>query len=425
MTRRPSETTIPGEVGESPQGQVLAKAPPQVTRASEGLIWVSWLRIAAITGVVLIHTAAPTAASPTARSSTRGQLAIALDFSSRWAVPVFVMVSGALLLDPARYRGAGDFLRRRALRLVPAIVVWHLVYLAYRVSVTGEPITVATAIQYTLQGRMATALYFFWIVLGLAIVTPVLVPWIAAASRRAVVLAGVVAASLPILTLVTVPIRQADLVWVETPWTWWIPYLGFYLLGYALRDVVPDQMEVGAGRRVGCWQFCPAHMAVAPTGRPRAAARALRTRRVLLLTRSARDRGVGLSGCSSPGAPGRPASRVLSALACSSRSSPRGGGHSGGVRGSPAGAGGGAAVATRWWRWGCRLCRSAPGALWAGIGPRLRRVAVCLAHPGGSPRLLALVVGLYSIARVNEQGPQRSLAMTAGGSGRGWAARPW
>ena len=43
--------------------------------------------------------------------------------------------------------------------------------------------------------------------------------------------------------MLTVPVRtdvlwKADMSWVETPWTWWIPYLGYYLLGYALRDVV-------------------------------------------------------------------------------------------------------------------------------------------------------------------------------------------
>ena len=201
-------------------------------------MWVSWLRVVAIAGVVLIHTAGLTAIAPGARSSAQGQLGIALDFFSRWAVPVFVMVSGALLLDPSRFRNTRDFLRRRALRLVPAIVVWHLVYLAYRVAITDAPISAADAIRLTLTGRMWTALYFFWIVLGLAVITPVLVPWIATVSRRTQLIAGLVAASIPALTLVTVPIRGATLAWIETPWTWWIPYLGYYLLGHALRDVV-------------------------------------------------------------------------------------------------------------------------------------------------------------------------------------------
>lgn len=235
---------------------------------SDGLAWLSWLRVVAIGAVVLIHTAGLTAAAPDARSTTQGQLAIALDFFSRWSVPVFVMLSGALLLDPARYRGSADFLRRRAMRLVPAVIVWHLVYLAYIIMLTESSMSAGDALRLTLTGRLFTALYFFWIVLGLAIVTPVLVPWIATASRRAQLLAGFGAASLPALALVTVPIRHpelswhADLSWVETPWTWWLPYLGYYLLGYALRDIVLRRWQLAlaaaaalAGSVLLSWQW--------------------------------------------------------------------------------------------------------------------------------------------------------------------------
>jgi surface polysaccharide O-acyltransferase-like enzyme len=207
------------------------------TKAATDLAWVSWLRVVAITAVIFIHVAGLSAVLSGGRSTTVGLLGVVLDFGSRWAVPVFVMLSGALLLDPARYRGAGDFLRRRAWRLVPAVVFWHAVYLIVLI-VEGDDLDVATAARLILTGKLWTALYFFWIVLGLAVVTPVLVPWIARSSRTAHLVAGSVAAVGTCLTLLTVPVRDAPLAVVETPWTWWLPYLGFYLLGFALRDVV-------------------------------------------------------------------------------------------------------------------------------------------------------------------------------------------
>jgi surface polysaccharide O-acyltransferase-like enzyme len=220
-----------------------ATAPRRPSGQKDSLAWISWLRVVAIGAVVLIHVGGMTASAPDARSTAQGQLGIVLDFASRWCVPVFVMVSGALLLDPARYRGSADFLRRRAMRLVPAVVVWHLVYLGYILAFTDTPLSLHDALQRTLTGRLWTALYFFWIVIGLAVITPVLIPWIASVSRRSVLLVGLVAAAVPALTVVTVPVRtdvlwRADMSWVETPWTWWIPYLGYYLLGYALRNVV-------------------------------------------------------------------------------------------------------------------------------------------------------------------------------------------
>ena len=187
--------------------QISVEAAPGITPRADDLDWISWLRVAAIAAVVLIHVAGLTAVAPDARSMAHGQLAIVLDFASRWCVPVFVMISGALLLDPGRYRGPADFLRRRAMRLVPAVVVWHLVYLAYRLASTEAPLSGHDLLERVLTGRLWTALYFFWIVLGLAVLTPVLVPWVAAASRQAQLIAGVSAAAVPALTVLTVPLR--------------------------------------------------------------------------------------------------------------------------------------------------------------------------------------------------------------------------
>lgn len=210
------------------------------------LDWVSWMRVFAICGVVTIHVTGATAIRDDARSTTVGVLAIVLNRGFNFTVPLFVMLSGALLLDPSRYRGDGDFLRRRALRLVPAIVFWHLFYWGFRVFYLDQTLTARAALKMTLRGQLFTALYFFWIVLGLALVTPVLIAWVARSSRRAVVTGAALAIAVPALTQLTVTIRDAPLTWVETPWTWWVPYLGVYLLGWGLRGVVLNRFAVVA-----------------------------------------------------------------------------------------------------------------------------------------------------------------------------------
>lgn len=51
-----------------------------------------------------------------------------VDIGAIWCVPVFVMISGALLLAPDTHRARpGTFWRKRLVRLLPALVVWHLV----------------------------------------------------------------------------------------------------------------------------------------------------------------------------------------------------------------------------------------------------------------------------------------------------------
>ena len=218
-----------------PPALAPARSAPVV---APGLEWVSWLRVLAITAVVAIHVVGHDAIVPGARETFHGNLAIWLDFGSDFAVPVFVMVSGALLLDPARYAGAGDFLRKRALRLVPAVVVWHLLWWVFLLTVLGEDVGVRAFVAQSATGRLYTALYFFWIVLGLALVTPLLVPWVSSVGRRAVVVAGAALVGMTAASAAAEGLLGLPTAWVQTVWTWWIPYLGLYLLGWGLRDVV-------------------------------------------------------------------------------------------------------------------------------------------------------------------------------------------
>lgn len=242
-------------------GDVAAVSVPSSETSGESLAWLGWFRFVAIAGVVLIHVNGLTAVQHVGDGTAVGRVALVLDFVSRWSVPAFVMASGAMLLDPTRFRGSGDFLRRRAARLVPPLVVWHLVYAAVLVWATGrfEP---ADLLHDALIGKLYTALYFFWIVLGLALLTPLLVPWVASTTAREVGIAGVILAVMPAVAMAIVPVAPASEAWVRTAVTWWVPYLGYFLLGYALRRA-PVRLWAGVvallGFVAGCawvvWQW--------------------------------------------------------------------------------------------------------------------------------------------------------------------------
>ncbi len=205
---------------------------------ADRLAWVTWLRVVAILGVVLIHTVGATAAGPGSTTTVDGWVARVLDLSFVWAVPVFVMLSGALSLDPSRFRGSGHYLRRRAWRLVPAVVVWNLVYVLYMaLTRDGWWEGPRSAVVKVLVGDVAPHLYFFWIVLGLSLLTPVLVPWLARASRREVVVAALVAYAVPVLSTWPLGPDGGRVGLSHVAWTWWLPYLGPYLMGRALRGV--------------------------------------------------------------------------------------------------------------------------------------------------------------------------------------------
>ena len=218
-----------------PQPATLTEAPP---RPRGDLAWISWLRFVAIAAVVTIHSVSYNALEPGARGTLRGTVAIYLDVLGVFAVPVFVMLSGALALDPQGYRGPREFLRKRAVRLLPAIIFWNAWYFGVRRLVLDHNLSLGDAAAQAVSGTLYGALYFFWIVLGLAVITPVVIPFVAQATRTQVMAAGVLGCLMTGASQATVQWRAAPDVFIETAWTWWIPYLGYFLLGWALRGVV-------------------------------------------------------------------------------------------------------------------------------------------------------------------------------------------
>lgn len=83
-------------------------------------------------------------------------MAVTIDLAWIWVVPVFVMISGALILGSRQLADPGVFHRRRAVGLVPALIAWNLVYLTcVRVWMRGEDLTAARVLQLLADGSVS------------------------------------------------------------------------------------------------------------------------------------------------------------------------------------------------------------------------------------------------------------------------------
>ncbi len=85
------------------------------------------LRVVATFAVMLIHLCVPhwEALSP----SSAGWLTVhLLDSACRWSVPIFVMISGALFLNPEREISFGKICRKNLARIGIAFGIWSAVY---------------------------------------------------------------------------------------------------------------------------------------------------------------------------------------------------------------------------------------------------------------------------------------------------------
>lgn len=191
-------------------------------------------RIVAIVAVVCIHVLSLVPAS-VPRGSGRWWLGLTGNAAARWSVPVFVMLSGALLLDPCRRESLGAFYRRRLTRVGVPAVAWIGLYYVFRMLAHHEQLTPARMWREILQARTYYHLYFLYAILGLYAVTPFLRVFVRAASRvelTAVTVLALSAAALDQLLGATAHISSPTYAL-----TLFLPYLGYFLAGYLLRDV--------------------------------------------------------------------------------------------------------------------------------------------------------------------------------------------
>lgn len=197
------------------------------------------LRIVSIVGVVAIHTFSLVITNPANAGSPQRLVAIVLDLGFVWAVPVFVMLSGVLVLRPGSFAGGtAAYYRKRALRIVPALVAWHLIYFfVVRLWLQDERPSLQTFATMVVDGKVYTQLYFLWIILGLYLVAPVIAAFINAGSPRRPAIFAAVALVWCVLVFATPPVTAAlglPRPFAVTILTLWIPYVGYFTMGYAL-----------------------------------------------------------------------------------------------------------------------------------------------------------------------------------------------
>jgi surface polysaccharide O-acyltransferase-like enzyme len=207
------------------------RRPLTATRPAS-LEWLDVLRIVAIVAVVVIHAVgAATRESGTGWHTAWWWAADLLNSACLWCVPVFVMVSGALLLDPARRVASGPFLKKRAVRIGVPLAFWIAVYLIFQRQFYGQDLSVGGTVKAVASGNPYLQLYFLFIVAGLTVLTPVLRRLIEHSSRRELTMltAGALAFGLGEHF-----VRELGGSGGFNAVTRFLPYIGYYLAGYLI-----------------------------------------------------------------------------------------------------------------------------------------------------------------------------------------------
>ena len=143
-------------------------------------IWLDWLRVTALFLVMATHSCEPFylggEGSLIASKSDAIWVAV-LNSLPRAAVALFVFAS-AYLQFPLHY-SAGEFLKKRALRILPPFLFWTIVYaLAW-----GEPVQNFKDLLLNFN-YAAGHLWFVYMIIGLYLIMPMLSPWAEKVGKR-------------------------------------------------------------------------------------------------------------------------------------------------------------------------------------------------------------------------------------------------
>ncbi len=153
---------------------------------------------------------------------------------SRVSVPLFIMLSGALLLQASKVNEPLKlFFRKRASRIALPFLFWGLAYFAWRIFVDHETFTLYSIGQSIIWGPYFH-FWFLYMLIGLYLVTPLLRVYVANASwklqRYALVLWLIGTAIAPLIGIFTNYDLNNNL-FIFTG------YVGYFLLGIYLTNI--------------------------------------------------------------------------------------------------------------------------------------------------------------------------------------------
>lgn len=151
------------------------------------LIYLDWLRIYAIITVVTIHTSAGIVSNNLNTIPISNWLAANFYESiSRPSVPLFVMISGALMLSNSKEIKYKSFLQKRISKIIIPLLGWSFIYYSYNVY-RGDHypfFSLSQFIKLFLTNGISVHFWFMYMILGIYLITPLIKIFIQNASMK-------------------------------------------------------------------------------------------------------------------------------------------------------------------------------------------------------------------------------------------------
>jgi surface polysaccharide O-acyltransferase-like enzyme len=201
--------------------------------------YINILRTIAIIGVIIVHSAGPLLSITDNESYWwTGNV---YDGLVRWCVPVFVMISGALLLNPEKNDSLQVFLNKRASKIILPFIFWILFYEAWKYRGDLGNVSIPAAIKEMMSGSVYFHLWFLYMIVGIYLITPLIQIIIRNSSKTIIeyyLIIWFITSSLFTLFPYLLDVR----IGLQLPY--FTGYLGYFILGYYLhRFSMPSKIN--------------------------------------------------------------------------------------------------------------------------------------------------------------------------------------
>ncbi|WP_155112509.1 acyltransferase [Metabacillus mangrovi] len=148
------------------------------------IYYFDWLRALATISVVILHAASPLLEEYRTIPAGDWWTGNTYDSMTRWCVPIFFMMSGALMLNPGKQESAANFIKKRASKVLIPFAAWTIFYLLVSMKVGDLEKNPEAAIKAVLSDNVYYHLWFLYVMIGLYAITPILRVYILHASRK-------------------------------------------------------------------------------------------------------------------------------------------------------------------------------------------------------------------------------------------------
>lgn len=184
--------------------------------------------------VITVHICAPYLSANLNVFNTTFGISSSIQVFARVAVPVFVLISGRYVLSNWDEESLVDFYKKRLTRVLIPFVFAIIIYGVYRIFVEKSA-TLTSYIKDSLNGSPYEHLWFFYMILGLYVVAPILYKIKNILSAKAFRNLGFVLLVVAIISEMV----QGMFGFKYMPIFYFVDYLGFFITGYTLKNYKP------------------------------------------------------------------------------------------------------------------------------------------------------------------------------------------